>query len=309
MIVCPVHGWTYDSGGKLVSAPHYCHLPTAELTVSHPQIWNGLIFGGPRDVANDLAVVGHDRQLDIGCYEPVRADAEDQRVNWKIPIEVLLENYHAPLLHPGFARYTTPGTWYEADGTYDSDIVMFQDMKPNVGFGKNNQSELFRRWEEMILRLNGGERPRSAALVVLYLPNIVLEWWPSFFVVSVYTPRTACVTLMTRGFFVDPVALRREPDFASVAIGAWHETQAADDTVHEWLQHGRAALAESEPDHPAGYPEYQDPMETSVYLFHRLVAHALSRASGEDDAAADRSDAGRFPFGSRAASPGEAGIA
>src|SRR5262249_28043829 len=154
----------------------------------------------------------------------------------------------------------------------------------------NDQSELFRQWEQMILRLNGGERARSAALVGLYLPNNVLGGGASFFVVFVYTPRAACVTLVTRSFFFDAVAVRREPDFAAVAIGAWHETQVADDRAHEWLQQGRAALAGSSPDRPSGYPEYQDPMETSVCLFHRVVAHAVSRASGESHAAGGRSE-------------------
>src|SRR5512139_3876839 len=54
-IVCPIHRWTYDLGGKLLGAPHFPDNPCLHLPKTPLQRWNGLLFDGPRDVAKDLA--------------------------------------------------------------------------------------------------------------------------------------------------------------------------------------------------------------------------------------------------------------
>ena len=53
-IVCPIHRWTYDLTGKLLGAPHFAENPCLNLGSARLQNWNGLLFGGKRNVARDL---------------------------------------------------------------------------------------------------------------------------------------------------------------------------------------------------------------------------------------------------------------
>src|SRR3954468_8615930 len=52
-IVCPIHRWTYDLRGQLLGAPQFPVNPCLNLARSPLQSWNGLLFDGPRNVAND----------------------------------------------------------------------------------------------------------------------------------------------------------------------------------------------------------------------------------------------------------------
>ena len=53
-IVCPIHRWTYDTGGELIGAPHFPANPCLNLDKRKLESWNGLLFKGPRSAATDL---------------------------------------------------------------------------------------------------------------------------------------------------------------------------------------------------------------------------------------------------------------
>jgi nitrite reductase/ring-hydroxylating ferredoxin subunit len=52
-IVCPLHRWTYDLGGRLLGAPDFDHSPDCSLPKTPLRNWRGLLFAGPRDPAAD----------------------------------------------------------------------------------------------------------------------------------------------------------------------------------------------------------------------------------------------------------------
>src|SRR5690606_34357581 len=68
-IVCPVHRWTYDNGGVLRGAPHFEQNPCLNLRRDGLERWNGLLFGGPRSAANDLAGMQVAREFDFSGYK------------------------------------------------------------------------------------------------------------------------------------------------------------------------------------------------------------------------------------------------
>jgi phenylpropionate dioxygenase-like ring-hydroxylating dioxygenase large terminal subunit len=271
LIVCPVHGWSYDLCGKLVSAPRYPETPCMQLPQAALQEWNGILFAGQCNVADDMAPLAGRPDLDIRRYVFTDSEEEEQSFNWKVPIEVLLENYHAPLLHPGFTRFVDPGSWYENDGTFDGERLMFQEMKPHREFSRNPGSPVFERWQNAILRATNQALPPFAALILLYLPNIVIEWWPFMFLVTSYVPRSPERTLMTREFFFDPRVLSEVPDYRELAKAAWYETQREDDAAHASLHRGRAYRYRKDRHGLSGYESFQSPMEGSVELFHALL--------------------------------------
>lgn len=275
VIVCPMHRWTYELSGRLTGAPHYTPKPCMTLPRERLWRWNGLLFGGERDVSQDLAPLAGRPELDISGYVPGQREQEEQAVNWKIPVEVLLENYHVPVIHPGLTRYVDPSTWFGNDGGFDSERLMFQEMRPHPDFAHNPASPVFEAWQQAILKISGGRAPASAAIIALLFPNIFLEWYPYNFVATTYVPRAPGRSLMLREFFYDPQALAIVPEYPALTKAAWDENQAADDIAHAALQRGRELRYRTEPDGPSGVDEYQSPTEDSVKLFHDALKRMM----------------------------------
>lgn len=278
VIVCPMHRWVYDHAGELVAAPHYETKPCVTLPRGRLWQWNGILFGGDRDVGQDLAPLAGRPEFDISGYVPGQTEHEEQPVNWKIPVEVLLENYHVPILHPGLTRYVDPSSWFGNDGGYDSERLMFQEMRPHPDFAHNPASAIFEAWQHAILRIRDGRPPEFAAVIALLFPNIFLEWYPFTFVATTYVPRSPGRSLMLREFYYAPEALAAVPEFPELTKAAWDENQEADDKAHEALQRGRELQFRREPDGPAGVDEYQSPSEDSVRLFHETLKRLMDAA-------------------------------
>ena len=268
VLLCPMHLWSYHLDGKLLKAPYYDETPCLELQSTPLQSWNGLLFAGKRDVANDFLLLSGRPELDISSYLFPEVEQEEQSFNWKVPVEVLLENYHIPPLHPGFCRFIHPGAWAGSDGAYDSEHLYFQEIKPHPDFWTNPKSSTFERWQQAILKISGGKIPQFAALIGLYAPNFIFEWWPYTFTATTYWPKTPGRTLMTRMFGFDPKALEVVPEYPELVKAAWYETQQQDEEAHTRLHKGRRLAYERDPEALAGYETYQSPMEESVAVFH-----------------------------------------
>jgi phenylpropionate dioxygenase-like ring-hydroxylating dioxygenase large terminal subunit len=273
-LVCSMHRWSYGLDGTLRNAPLYPETPCRRLAARPLQRWNGILFAGAREVAADLAFLGPRPDLDISGYVLDQVQAEEQAVNWKIPIEIGLENYHAPFTHPGYARYTTRETWYENDGARDTEHVSFQEMKPAPNFDRNAGSPVFEAFQRAILKINGGAPPRFGVAILIYYPNTFFEWWPYAFEATTYTPLAAERTLMTRQILFDPRALEIVPEYPDLFKAAWFETQAADDAAQRSMHRGRAARHRLDPEGPSGYEVYQA-MEESTPIFLRRLADVV----------------------------------
>jgi choline monooxygenase len=274
-LTCPMHRWSYGLDGTLRNAPLYPATPCGRLAARPLQEWNGLLFAGARNVRDDLAFLGARPDLDLTSYVLDEVQAQVQAINWKIPIEIGLENYHAPFTHPGFARYTTSETWYENDGAVDTEQVSFHQMKPSPEFGRNSGSPAFEAFQQAILKINNGAPPTYGVVILIYYPNTFFEWWPYAFEATTYTPLSPDRTLMTRQILFDPRALEIVPTYADLFKAAWFETQVADDDAQVSMQRGRAARYRVDPDAPSGYAGYQA-MEESTPLFLGKLAAAVA---------------------------------
>ena len=75
-IVCPIHRWTYDTGGQLIGAPHFPQNPCLNLNGAKLETWNGLLFNGPCSVNDDVADMNVASHLDFtGCKPDMSAIA------------------------------------------------------------------------------------------------------------------------------------------------------------------------------------------------------------------------------------------
>ncbi|HEX6006594.1 MAG TPA: aromatic ring-hydroxylating dioxygenase subunit alpha, partial [Burkholderiales bacterium] len=206
-IVCPLHRWTYDLGGKLLGAPHFPHNPCLDLAKSPLTRWNGLLFAGRRDVAHDLALLGGMRDLDFSGFMFDRVEVDEYSCNWKTFIEVYLEDYHVEPFHPGLGNFVDVsdlqwefGDWYSVQTCGVKKAL----AKPG--------SEVYRRWHEEVLRYGEGRTPRHGAIWLTYFPNIMVEWYPHSLVVSTIIPRgpEACSNVVEFYYPEDIVLFERE---------------------------------------------------------------------------------------------------
>lgn len=110
LIVCPYHGWTYDTEGKLLKRPASghgfddvtvnCDLHTRAVAEKH-----GLIFVHPTSSAPfEVDPLLHGMQDDLadyglGAYVPIETRVNQWRMNWKLLLDTFTESYHIRWLH------------------------------------------------------------------------------------------------------------------------------------------------------------------------------------------------------------------
>ena len=266
-IVCPLHRWTYDLGGKLLGAPHFPHNPCLDLAKSPLTRWNGLLFAGRRDVAHDLALLGGMRDLDFSGFMFDRVEVDEYSCNWKTFIEVYLEDYHVEPFHPGLGNFVDVsdlrwefGDWYSVQTCGVKKAL----AKPG--------SEVYRRWHEEVLRYGEGRTPRHGAIWLTYFPNIMLEWYPHSLVVSTIIPRgpEACSNVVEFYYPEDIVLFERE--FVEAEQAAYRETAVEDADICARMTEGRRALLQQ------GLNEtgpYQSPMEDGMVHFHQFLRRQI----------------------------------
>ena len=100
-IVCPLHNWAYDLNGRQVAAPHFEENPCLDLERTELREWNGMLFAGPRDVRHELAPLAGWTELSTSNYVLERIDEEEHDLNWKVFLEVYLEDYHISVVPSG----------------------------------------------------------------------------------------------------------------------------------------------------------------------------------------------------------------
>jgi choline monooxygenase len=283
-VVCPLHRWTYDLGGKLVGAPHFADDPCLSLKRFATQTWQGLVFDDPaaagrtatpRHVATDLAKLGCAADLDFSGYVFDRAITHDCAYNWKTFIEVYLEDYHVGPFHPGLGQFVTCDDLHWEFGPHHS----VQTVGVNHALAKPG-SPVYQRWHDAVLRFRGGQPPAHGAIWLTLYPNVMVEWYPHVLVVSTLTPLSPQRTMNHVEFFYPEEIVAFERDFITAQQAAYLETAAEDDEIALRMDAGRRALM-ARGDNEVG--PYQSPMEDGMQHFHewyrRTMAAAVSAAA------------------------------
>jgi phenylpropionate dioxygenase-like ring-hydroxylating dioxygenase large terminal subunit len=262
-IVCPLHRWTYDMSGKLLGAPHFPGNPCLDLGKTPLKSWNGLLFSGQRNPAQDFAKLGVLADLDFSGYRLDRTTIIEYPVNWKTFIEVYLEDYHVIPFHPGLGQFVDTenlkwefGEWYSV-----------QTVGINQALGKPGTSA-YEKWHEAVLRYNNGQMPKQGAIWLTYYPNVMVEWYPNVLVISTIVPRgpEKCANVVEFYYPEDIVLFERE--FIVAEQAAYAETAREDEEICVRMTEGRRAL------HAQGRNEfgpYQSPMEDGMIHFHEFL--------------------------------------
>jgi nitrite reductase/ring-hydroxylating ferredoxin subunit len=175
--VCPYHGWTYDSAGKLLGTTDKVGFAGIELArhalVRLPSAErHGMLFVQPKplqegeanglDVDAALGAVAYDFvALRLESYPIFSVDRVTPRINWKFAIDTFLEGYHIPHLH----RKTIAPYFVGNCGVF-------------TGAGLNSRLCVPKTSIDWVRSLPEGERRYRPHVVAIYqlFPNSLLIW-------------------------------------------------------------------------------------------------------------------------------------
>ena len=267
-IVCPLHRWTYSQSGQLLGAPHFAQDPCLNLNNYQLREWNGLLFeDNGRDINADLAHMGPRAALDFDGYVFDRVEMHECNYNWKTFIEVYLEDYHVGPFHPGLGNFVTCDDLHWQFGRDYS----VQTVGVASSFGKPG-SDVYKKWHEVLLNYQGGEKPTRGAIWLTYYPHIMVEWYPHVLTVSTLHPISAGKTLNMVEFYYPEEIVAFEREFVEAQRAAYMETCIEDDEIAERMDAGRKALM-LRGDNEVG--PYQSPMEDGMQHFHDWYREAM----------------------------------
>ena len=265
-VVCPIHRWTYDQGGQLIGAPHFPQNPCLNLNKAQLENWNGLLFKGPRSANADLAGMNVARDLDFTGYKLDHVEMHECNYNWKTFIEVYLEDYHVGPFHPGLGNFVTCDDlrWQFGQEFSVQTVGVAPAFKPG--------SDVYKKWHEVLLAYQGGEKPQRGAIWLTYYPHIMVEWYPHVLTVSTLHPVSPDKTLNMVEFYYPEEIAAFEREFVEAQKAAYMETCIEDDEIGERMDAGRKALY-VRGDNEVG--PYQSPMEDGMQHFHEWYRNKL----------------------------------
>ncbi|HJV00237.1 MAG TPA: aromatic ring-hydroxylating dioxygenase subunit alpha, partial [Burkholderiaceae bacterium] len=260
-IVCPLHRWTYDLKGELIGAPHFETTPCLNLPKTQLQNWNGLLFEqNGYNVMEQLKALSVTKDLDFSGYMFDHVEVQTCNYNWKTFIEVYLEDYHVEPFHPGLGSFVRcDDLRWEFGRDYS-----VQTVGVNRGLTKAG-SEVYKRWQEQVLKFRGGEAPPYGAIWLTLYPNIMVEWYPHVLIVSTLWPEGPQRTRNVVEFYYPEEIVLFEREFIEAERAAYMETVVEDDEIALRMDAGRKALMERGTT-DAG--PYQSPMEDGMQHFH-----------------------------------------
>jgi choline monooxygenase len=262
-IVCPLHRWTYDLGGKLIGAPYFETNPCLDLGRTPLRAWNGLLFDGPRDPAVDLAGLGVAADLDFSGYVFDHSLRHEYAFNWKTFIEVYLEDYHVVPFHPGLGQFVDCenlrwqfGDWFSVQ------TVGVKDALARPG------TPTYARFHKAVLDFTRGVPPTHGAIWLVYYPNVMIEWYPHVLVVSTVWPDgpEKCVNVV-EFYYPEEVALF-ERELVEAERAAYEETAVEDEEICLRMTEGRRHLIAQGIEQ---FGPYQLPTELGMQHFHRFI--------------------------------------
>jgi phenylpropionate dioxygenase-like ring-hydroxylating dioxygenase large terminal subunit len=263
-IVCPVHNWAYDLDGCQVAAPHFEKNPCLDLERTELADWNGLLFAGPRDVRHELAPLNSWTELAASDYVLERVDEEEHDLNWKVFLEVYLEDYHISAIHPGFRAFVDPtdlrGAFQAVSGErFFCEQVHVRWPLPQAA------TPLFAEYQKVLLDVLAGRRPPYAAIWMCLFAGQLVEWYPFTMVATTYMPLSPTRTRLRSEYYFDRQIAETRRDYVETSLAVLDEVTGEDQAAAQKIQNGRNAL------HASGenaQGPYQMPMEQGLRRFH-----------------------------------------
>lgn len=271
-IVCPVHNWAYDLNGCQVAAPHFAQNPCLDLERTELADWNGLLFTGPRDVRRELAALDGWTELASSDYVLERIDEEEHDLNWKVFLEVYLEDYHISAVHPGFRTFVDPTDLRGAIQAVGGDRFFCEQVHVRWPLPPA-ATPVFAEFQKVLMDVLAGRRPPFAAIWMCLFSGQLVEWYPFTMVVTTYTPLSPTRTRLRSEYYFDREIAETRRDYVESGLAVLDEVTGEDHACALTLQNGRQALFEGGENIQG---PYQMPMEQGLRRFHDCLRTIVS---------------------------------
>jgi phenylpropionate dioxygenase-like ring-hydroxylating dioxygenase large terminal subunit len=274
-IVCPVHNWAYDLNGRQLAGPHFAQNPCLDLARTELTQWNGMLFAGPRDARRELAPLESWTELATDGYVLERIDEEEHDLNWKVFLEVYLEDYHISACHPGFRAMVDPSDLRGALQAVGGERFFCEQVNvrwplPPAG------SPTFVEFQKILMDVlaatrrpadpaAGCPRPPFAAIWMCLFSGQLIEWYPYTMIATTYTPLSPTRTRLRSEYYFDRDIAETRRDYVEAGLAVLDEVTGEDQAAGQLLQNGRRALYEHGEN---GQGPYQMPMEQGLRRFH-----------------------------------------
>ena len=229
-IVCPYHGWTYSSEGRLVGAPHTDSLVDFDKGASglhgiRLETWGGFVWVNLDPEATSLRdhlspfFAKFDR-FPLGKLRLASRKTYEVDANWKILVENYQECYHCAPVHPDLNRITP----YFSGEVHDYFIDGASRAPFSGGWMEFAKDYASMTWSGYTSRppLEGmTEEDRRRVYYYAVFPNLFFSLHPDFLMIHRTWPVTPTHSRVECEFFFDPATMERAGFDASDAVELW----------------------------------------------------------------------------------------
>jgi choline monooxygenase len=201
-----------------------------------------------------------------------RVDEEEHNLNWKVFLEIYLEDYHIGAVHPGFRAFVEPADVRGALQAIGGERFFCEQVNvrwPPAPAG----SPLFAEFQEILLDVLGGRRPPFAAIWLCIFPGQLIECYPFCVIATTYWPLSPARTRLRSEYYFDPQVATTRRDYIEVGLAVLDEVTAEDQHAAQLMQQGREALYRRGDDYQG---PYQMPMEQGLRRFHDCLRRIMA---------------------------------
>ncbi|MGZ3790503.1 MAG: aromatic ring-hydroxylating oxygenase subunit alpha [Bacteriovorax sp.] len=275
-ITCPLHCWSYDGEGNCTNTPMFDgDKKDYPLSKSAFENWHDLLFTGKRSFTEELKNYALIDEMNLEKMVYTKTFTDHLNFNWKNYIDGFAEDYHVPFVHPGFAGFVDLKSisWIDHEH-YTSQIFKLKDR---AFLEQHKTTPKYERWVKEFLKFYPDQLPNYGGILIMYYPNIMIEWYPLFMAISTVHPTgpESCVNHID--FFHHQDVVINHPELRDAAEEAYIETADEDADMCLRLAAGRKALYEENLDEQG---PYQAPYEDGLVMFHRYY-HQMMKAHGK----------------------------
>jgi choline monooxygenase len=264
-ITCPLHCWSYDGNGSCTNTPLF-NGNKEDYPLEHAKFenWHNLLFTGKRSFTEELknfALIG---EMNIEKMVYTKTFTDKLNFNWKNYIDGFAEDYHVPFVHPGFAGFVDLKSisWIDHEH-YTSQIFKLKDRS----FLENHKTTpKYQQWVKKFLEYYPTTLPKYGGILIMYYPNIMIEWYPLFMAISTVHPTGPNTCVNHIDFFHHQDVIENHPELRDAAEAAYIETADEDAEMCERLAAGRKILFDEGREEQG---PYQAPYEDGLVMFHR----------------------------------------
>ncbi|MBC7427599.1 MAG: aromatic ring-hydroxylating dioxygenase subunit alpha [Bacteriovorax sp.] len=271
-ISCPLHNWSYNAEGKCVNTPFFDSCKDKfTLSKSNFENWNNLLFTGNSSFSNELKSFELVNEMNLKKMVYTKTFTDKLNFNWKNYIDGFAEDYHVPFVHPGFAGFVDLKSisWIDHD-QYTSQLFKLKDRS---FLEKQQTTPKYKKWITEFLKFYPDKLPQYGGILIMFYPNIMIEWYPLFMAISTVHPTGPETCINHIDFFHHEDVIENFPELRDAAEAAYIETADEDSEMCLKLAAGRKIL------YNEGREEqgpYQSPYEDGLAMFHRYYHQKMN---------------------------------